>query len=38
MNWHVVPAAGIPRNKAEQIEMLYLAWEAIDEWIDRHRL
>ncbi len=37
LNWHVVPAADIPRDEADQEEMLFLAWEAIDAWITERR-
>lgn len=35
--WHVVPANAVPANEAEQEEMLFLAWEAIDAWIEDRR-
>ncbi len=34
INWVVLPADQIPRTGAGQEEMLYLAWEAIDHWIE----
>lgn len=37
LNWHVVPAGSIPREESAQEEMLFLAWEAIDDWIERRR-
>ncbi len=34
INWVVLPSDQIPRTGAGQEEMLYLAWEAIDHWIE----
>ena len=35
--WQVVPADFIPDDPEEQEEMLFLAWEAIDAWIEARR-
>ncbi len=37
MNWHVVPAAEFPRDEEGQEEVLFLAWEAIDAWIEEQK-
>ena len=37
MTWRSVPAATVPRDDDGIGEMLFLAWEAIDEWIDVQR-
>lgn len=37
LNWYVVPAETIPRSQADQEEMLLVAWEAIDAWIEQRR-
>lgn len=36
--WWVVPATRVPRHDHDtQLDLLYDAWEAVDEWIGRHR-
>ncbi len=35
--WHVVPAGMVPEGQEDQEEMLLLAWEAIDAWIEDRR-
>lgn len=37
MAWHVVPASTVPTSRDDQEEMLFLAWEAIDAWIEDRR-
>lgn len=37
LNWHTVPSETIPDDDDGKEEMLLLAWEAIDTWIDVHR-
>ena len=36
--WDVVEADVIPRDKAGQEDMLFRAWEAIDEWVEERRV
>ena len=37
LTWHVVEADVIPRDQAGQEDMLFRAWEAIDQWVEEHR-
>lgn len=37
LNWRRIPAEDIPDDDDGKEEMLLLAWEAIDAWIDVHR-
>lgn len=34
MAWHVVEAEAVPHDEQDQEEMLYLAWDAIDAWVE----
>ncbi len=38
LEWSVVEAEVIPRDRAGQEEMLFRAWEAIDEWVEERRV
>jgi 1-acyl-sn-glycerol-3-phosphate acyltransferase len=37
MKWYVVPSDRVPRSDEAQEELLFQAWESIDEWIDQQK-
>jgi 1-acyl-sn-glycerol-3-phosphate acyltransferase len=37
MNWHLVPSKDVPSREDEREEMLFLAWDSIDAWVEERR-
>ncbi len=38
INWRMIPAGDMPKDPADQKELLFLAWEGIDRWIADRRI
>ena len=37
INWRVIPSGEVPKDPAEQEELLFRAWDGIDRWISDRR-